>query len=83
MTNKEIIKNYIEKNGYTLGCYDSDLEKLTKAAMKKMFDEMTFDYQDIEATIRRKKYIIEVCNVDGEIDLQILDKDEYDDRYGY
>lgn len=80
-TNKDIIVNKIKSEGYTLGIYDSTLNKLNKQNLKKVLDNIRYT-SDTKIFINRKPYIIEISEVDSEIDFNALTLAEYENRYG-
>ena len=81
--NKEKIIKQIEKEGFKLGCYDSEIEKLNESNLKKVLSVIKYgDSTDVLVFINRKKYIVEISVVDKEIDFQVLTLSEYESRYG-
>ena len=83
MENKIKIQKEIEKHGYNLGCYDSEIEKLNPSNLKKILDVIKYgDSTDVPIFINRKKYIVEISIIDNEIDFQVLTLEEYEARYG-
>ena len=80
-TNKEIIIARLAELECTLGCWDEKINKLTKTQLAKIIDNL--DYRtDTEVSLDRKKYVAEIDWVDDEIDITLLPKAEYIDRYG-
>ena len=82
MNNKHKLETLIKSYGYTLGGYDKDIDQLSQYANNKIKKEFCGDSTDIEVSINRKKYILEVWQVDNEIDFILLSKAEYINRYG-
>lgn len=82
MTNKEILSREVGKIGYTLGCYDTDLETISKHALKKVIDNIDQEYTDVEISVNRKKYIVEIATVDNEKDFSLISKRDYINKYG-
>lgn len=80
MTNKQQFKEALKEIGYELGCYDNNLEKLTKKAMKEVLEEIEFGYH-IYFTMRRIDYVIEVYQVGNETDLYLKTVKEYEAQY--
>ena len=80
-TNKEIIVSKIKSEGYTLGIYDTILDKLNKQNLKKVLDNIKY-VSDTKVFINRKPYIVEISEVDSEIDFSIITLVEYESRYG-
>ena len=79
--NKEIIINKIKSEGYILGIYDNELNKLNKQNLKKVLDNIRY-ISDTKVFINRKPYIIEISEVDSEVDFNALTLAEYENRYG-
>lgn len=79
--NKDKIVKRIEKEGYKLGTWDNTLNKLNTTNLKKVLDNIKYQ-SDTKININRKPYIVEMDEVDGEIDLNVLTLSEYEDRYG-
>lgn len=83
MENKERVKKEIEKAGLKLGCYDNIINNLNPSNLKRILDNIKYgDSTDVSVFINRKKHIVEICVVDGEIDFQVLTLSEYESRYG-
>lgn len=73
------MKSYIESKGYKVGCYSSEIDKLSKNAHKNLKRAIDLgDYTDVKV---RGGYV-EVCFVDNECDLVYLAASEYKSRYG-
>jgi hypothetical protein len=79
--NKDKIIKRIEKEGYKLGTWDNTLNKLNTTNLKKVLDNIKYQ-SDTKININRKSYIVEMDEVDGEIDLNVLTLSEYESRYG-
>lgn len=83
-TKKEFIENTIKAHGYTLGCYNQKIEKLSFKAVNEILDNVTRGFfGDMCVEVRRVKYIVETCNVDNEVDLNILTPEEFESQYGW
>jgi hypothetical protein len=80
-TNKEIIINKIKSEGYIIGIYDNQLNKLNKQNLKKVLDNIRYT-SDTKIFINRKSYIVEISEVDNEIDFNVISLNEYESRYG-
>jgi hypothetical protein len=80
-TNKEIIINKIKSEGYIIGIYDNQLNKLNKQNLKKVLDNIRYT-SDTKIFINRKSYIVEISEVDNEIDFNVITLVEYESRYG-
>ena len=87
-TNKELIVERIEELSketgvkFALGCWDKNIEKISKKELKKVIDEITGDSTDVDIYIRKKLYVLQISVVDYEIDFNLLTKEEYINRYG-
>lgn len=82
MTNKECLIAEIEKQNCVLGCYDELLDKITRAQLAKVIDELWQEYTDVKISINRKPYVVEIETIEGEKDFTVLTKEEYVSRYG-
>lgn len=88
---KAKFESELGKIGYSLGCYDKDLDRLlTKKAFNQIVDNLGFGYTDVFVRIRRRLYIVSIEPVDTEIDLSIKTALEYfgqfdnlEDAYNY
>lgn len=81
-TNKQRIEEKLRKEGFIIGCYDKQLDKLNYNNIKKVLDDIPFGSTDIQVSLNRKKYIVEVSDVDNEYDFKMTAKNTYLDRYG-
>lgn len=81
-SNKDLVIKKIEELGFTLGCYTSTIDKVSKKELNKVIKALCEDYTDVSIQIRGKKYVLEICTVDGEKDLILLSQEEYINRYG-
>lgn len=80
-TNREVIANKIAP--LEIGCYDKKIEELNQTNLKKVLNELEYDLDTtVEVFINRKKHIIEVCNVDNEVDFEVLTMSEFRSRNG-
>jgi len=81
MTNKEKIQNEAQKHDLTIGCWDDKLESLTQKELKKVLENLQYQ-EDTDVSIKRKPHVVEIDIVDNEVDLKILTKEEFINRYG-
>jgi hypothetical protein len=81
-TNKQRIEEKLRKEGFIIGCYDSNIDKLNYNNVKKILDNLCFGATDVQVSLNRKKYIIEISDVDNEYDFKMTAKSTYLDRYG-
>lgn len=79
-TNREVIADKIAP--LVIGCYDKKMNDLNQNNLKKVLNELEYDDTRIEVFINRKKHIIEVCNVDDEVDFEVLTMSEFRGRNG-
>lgn len=80
---KRLLNNKIKQLGFKgLGCYDANLEKLTKENLDKVIENIKFASTDVQITIHKKTYIVEIKSCNNEIDFDVLGKDVYIARYG-
>ena len=80
--NKQRIEEKLRKEGFIIGCYDSNIDKLNYNNVKKILDNLCFGATDVQVSLNRKKYIIEISDVDNEYDFKMSAKSTYLDRYG-
>ena len=87
-TNKELIVERIQKLvketgvNFSLGCWDKNIEKISKKELKKVIDSIYGDSTDVDVYIRKKLYVLQISVVDNEIDFNLLTQEEYISRYG-
>ena len=81
-TNRDRIEKKLKKEGFVIGCYDSNIDKLNYNNVKKILDNLCFGATDVQVSLNRKKYIIEISDVDNEYDFKMTAKSTYLDRYG-
>lgn len=82
MTNKERLIKALKKDNYKLGCYDNKIEKLSYNQIKKIIDNIGYGSTDILVSLNRKKYIVEVSEVEDELDFSIISLPDYVNQYG-
>ncbi|NLL69711.1 MAG: hypothetical protein GX238_01115 [Epulopiscium sp.] len=83
MDNKKLIENKVKSLGYLIGCYNSEMEKVSKEELEKVLEALDFaDHTDVSIFINKKEYIVEIATVDDEIDFNIMSKQEYASTYG-
>lgn len=79
--NKKLVIKELEKEGYKLGCWDSEINKLNNTNLKKVLDNISFE-SDTKVFLNRKPYIVQIDNVEGEIDFNMIILEEYEDSFG-
>ena len=80
-TNREIIVEKLKSEGYVLGCWDKQLDKLNKSNLKKVLDNIRYT-NDTKVFYNRIPFIVEISECDNEIDFNVLTLKEYEYRYG-
>jgi hypothetical protein len=80
-TNKQRIEEKLNKEGFIIGCWDKQLDKLNYNNIKKILDDIPFGATDIQVSLNRKKYIVEVSDVDNEYDFKMTSKTSYLNKY--
>lgn len=80
-TNRDRISEKLSKEGFTIGCWDKQLDKLNYNNIKKILDDIPFGATDIQVSLNRKKYIVEVSDVDNEYDFKMTAKTSYLNKY--
>lgn len=90
-TNKQRIEEKLNKEGFALGCWDKRLEKLNYYNIKKVIGNIPFGSTDIQVSYNKKKYIVEIFDIDNEYDFAMISKtaylsiydDEYDKKFDW
>ena len=80
-TNKQRVGEKLSKEGFIIGCWDKQLDKLNYNNIKKILDDIPFGATDIQVSYNRKKYIVEVSDVDNEYDFKMTEKNIYLNKY--
>lgn len=81
-TNKQRVEEKLNKEGFTIGCWDNNIDKLNYNNVKKILDNLCFGATDIQVSLNRKKFIIEVSEVDNEYDFKMTSISSYRSKYG-
>lgn len=82
MTNKERVQKKLEGTEFTLGGFNDKLELLNISNLNKVIDNMLYGSTDVDVSISRKPFVVEISHVDNEVDFSIISKAEYINRYG-
>jgi hypothetical protein len=82
MKNKLEIEKKLTSIGYSLGTYDSKIEKLPNEELGKILNNLEYGSSDIGVTIDRNEYVVEIFHVDNEIDFKLITTKEYAKTYG-
>lgn len=82
MNNRERLIKTISQFGYSLSIYNHTIDKLSSRMINKIIKSFMGDSTDIDVTLNRKPCVVEMSVVDNEVDITILTKEQYIDRYG-
>lgn len=80
-TNRDRIEKKLNKEGFVIGCWDKQLDKLNYNNIKKILDDIPFGATDIQVSLNRERYIVEVSDVDNEYDFKMTAKSVYLNKY--
>ncbi len=80
--NFDKLQEHAHQLGLTIGIYDKKIENVSLKQLKEVLDQLEFGSGDIKVSIRKKQYVIEVVIDDSEVDLHILAREEYINKYG-
>ena len=82
MNNRERLIKTISQFGYSLSIYDHTIDKLSSRMINKITNSFMGDSTDIDVTLNRKPCVVEMSVVDNEVDITMLTKEQYINRYG-
>ena len=82
MNNRERLIKTISQFGYSLSIYDRAIDKLSSRTINKIIKSFMGDSTDIDVTLNRKPCVVEMSVVDNEVDITMLTKEQYINRYG-
>lgn len=82
MNNRERLIKAISQFGYSLSIYDHTIDKLSSRTINKIIKSFMGDSTDIDVTLNRKPCVVEMSVVDDEVDITMLTKEQYINRYG-
>lgn len=82
MINKNAVLNEVERLGYELGCYHTNIDLLGKTQLKKVLAGLKEEATDVKVKFLKKDYVVEIFTVDNEKDLNWLSAEEYLRLYG-
>lgn len=82
MNNRERLIKTISQFGYSLSICDHAIDKLSSRMINKIIKSFMGDSTDIDVTLNRKPCVVEMSVVDDEVDITMLTKEQYIDRYG-
>ena len=66
-----------------IGIYDNRIESIPFNQLNKVLDQLEFGSGDVEVSISKQQLIVEVKIDDNEIDLKMLNHQEFESNYGY
>lgn len=82
LTNKDIIEKKVTELGCKIGCWNNDIEKLSRLNLNKVLRGLEEEYTDVLVDVDKEKYIVEIATVDDEKDLNMISKKAYENQYG-
>ena len=81
-TNKQRVEEKLNRELFTIGCWDNNINKLNYNNIKKVLDDIPFGSTDIQVFYKKRTYIIEVSDVDNEYDFKMTSVSAYRSKYG-
>ena len=81
-TNKKRIEEKLNREGFIIGYWDKQLDKLNYNNIKKVLEDIPFGATDIQVFLNRRAFIIEVSDVDNEYDFKMTSISSYHSKYG-
>ncbi len=63
--------------------YDERIETVPYNQLNEILDQLQFGTGDVLVSIRRKQYVVEVVIDNKELDLYLLSREDYENKYGY
>lgn len=83
MTNKEYLANKLQENGWQLGCYTSQAEKLSKRTLNRIIEAWLMnEATDLIFTMNGVKHVASLDTVDNEKDINIMTLSSYQETFG-
>lgn len=83
MTNKEYLANKLQENGWQLGCYTLQAEKLGKRTLNRIIEAWLMnEATDLIFTMNGVKYVASLDTVDNEKDINIMTLSSYQETFG-
>ena len=67
----------------TVAIYDEGIENISYNQLNEILDQLQFGTGDVLVSIRRKQYVVEVVIDNKELDLYLLSREDYENKYGY
>ena len=81
MNNAQFIEQFVIESGLSIGIYHAKIDRLSKRWLKAVLDGIESE-SDTDVFINRIPHVVEIDVVDNEVDLRVITKKEYIDRYG-
>lgn len=81
-TNKQKISSFLKSSNLSLGIYDDRIDKLSKSNVETIIQNVENAPTDLDIAIDNKVFVLEISEVDSEIDMQLISKEDYISRYG-
>lgn len=82
-SNEELVKEVIAKEELVLDSYDKKLDKVPAEQFKKVLDAIGYgSSSSIHISFNNKDYIVEISEVDSEVDIWLITREEYESQYG-
>lgn len=72
-----------KKLGLTVDIYDEGIENISYNQLNEILDQLQFGTGDVLVSIRRKQYVVEVVIDNKELDVYLLSREDYENKYGY
>lgn len=82
MKNKQLLIEALAVNGFAIGCYNSNIEMLSKRSLNRVIEAIDFGTGDVKVTVNKKQYVVEIVEVCGEYDFDMKALDAYSEQYG-
>ncbi|MDO4927349.1 MAG: hypothetical protein Q3980_17055, partial [Turicibacter sp.] len=76
------ITEHANSLGLTVATYDESIENMSLKQLDEVLEQFEFGSGDIKVSIRRKQYVLEVVIDANELDLHLLTRDDYKNKYG-
>ncbi len=78
MNNLELMKKESDKLGYIIGCWNREINKLSKSNIQILIEKIKYGSDtDVKLRHNNKDIVVEIAFVDNEIDFSLKDYIEY------
>lgn len=78
----ELREEYRSDHDFILSGYPDEFDQLSEKEFSKLMSYVGPDYTDVDVSLKRKNYVVEITCVDNEVGFSWLTRDEYINRYG-